>query len=52
MFTYLLPTAIQNQWWFALPLLLVAGAGIAVIVAVLMERFAYRPLRNAPAWRR
>lgn len=48
MFTYLLPTAIQNQWWFALPLLLVAGAGIAVIVAVLMERFAYRPLRNAP----
>ncbi|MDN5930378.1 MAG: branched-chain amino acid ABC transporter permease, partial [Pseudonocardia sp.] len=48
MFTYLLPTAIQNQWWFALPLLLVAGAGIAVLVAVLMERFAYRPLRNAP----
>ncbi|MBW0118210.1 branched-chain amino acid ABC transporter permease [Pseudonocardia sp. KRD-169] len=48
MFTYLLPTAIQNQWWFALPLLLVAGAAIAVIVAVLMERFAYRPLRNAP----
>ncbi|WP_240157321.1 branched-chain amino acid ABC transporter permease [Pseudonocardia broussonetiae] len=48
MFTYLLPTAIQNQWWYALPLLLIAGAGIAVIVAVLMERFAYRPLRNAP----
>ncbi len=48
MFTYLLPTAIQNQWWFALPLLLIAGAGIAVLVAVLMERFAYRPLRNAP----
>ncbi|GAA2556202.1 branched-chain amino acid ABC transporter permease [Pseudonocardia hydrocarbonoxydans] len=48
MFTYLLPTAIQNQWWFALPLLLIAGAAIAVVVAVLMERFAYRPLRNAP----
>ncbi len=48
MFTYLLPTAIQNQWWFALPLLLVAGAAIAVLVGVLMERFAYRPLRNAP----
>lgn len=48
MFTYLLPTAIQNQWWFALPLLLIAGAAIAVLVAVLMERFAYRPLRNAP----
>jgi branched-chain amino acid transport system permease protein len=48
MFTYLLPTVIQNQWWFALPLLLLAGAGVSVGVAVLMERFAYRPLRNAP----
>jgi branched-chain amino acid transport system permease protein len=48
MFTYLLPTAIQNQWYFALPLLLVGGAAVSVGVAVLMERFAYRPLRNAP----
>ncbi len=48
MFTYLLPTALQNQWYFALPLLLVAGAAVSVTVAVLMERFAYRPLRNAP----
>lgn len=48
MFTYLLPTAIQNQWWFALPLLLVAGAAVSIGVAVLTERFAYRPLRNAP----
>jgi branched-chain amino acid transport system permease protein len=48
LFTYMLPVAIQDQWWYALPLMLIAGAGIAVIVAVLMERFAYRPLRNAP----
>jgi branched-chain amino acid transport system permease protein len=48
MFTYLLPTFIQQQWYLALPLLLVAGAAVAVVVAVLMERFAYRPLRNAP----
>ncbi|GAA1323264.1 branched-chain amino acid ABC transporter permease [Pseudonocardia xinjiangensis] len=48
MFTYLLPTFIQQQWYLALPLLLIAGAAVAVTVAVLMERFAYRPLRNAP----
>jgi branched-chain amino acid transport system permease protein len=48
MFTYLLPTVVQQQWWFALPLLLIAGAAISVGVAVLVERFAYRPLRNAP----
>ncbi|MEJ3655313.1 branched-chain amino acid ABC transporter permease [Actinomycetes bacterium KLBMP 9759] len=48
MFTYLLPTFIQQQWYFALPLLLIAGAAVSVGVAVAMERFAYRPLRNAP----
>jgi branched-chain amino acid transport system permease protein len=48
MFTYLLPTFVQQQWYLALPLLLIAGAGVAVAVAVAMERFAYRPLRNAP----
>jgi branched-chain amino acid transport system permease protein len=48
MFTYLLPTFIQQQWYLALPLLLIAGAGVSVAVAVAMERFAYRPLRNAP----
>jgi len=47
-FTYLLPTALQQQWYFALPLLLIGGAAVSVVVAVLMERFAYRPLRNAP----
>ncbi|GAA3098868.1 branched-chain amino acid ABC transporter permease [Pseudonocardia yunnanensis] len=48
MFTYLLPTFVQQQWYLALPLLLIAGAAVAVCVAVAMERFAYRPLRNAP----
>jgi branched-chain amino acid transport system permease protein len=48
MFTYLLPTFVQQQWYLALPLLLIVGAAVAVAVAVAMERFAYRPLRNAP----
>ena len=48
MFTYLLPTVVQQQWYLALPLLLVGGAAVSVVVAVLMERFAYRPLRTAP----
>jgi branched-chain amino acid transport system permease protein len=48
MFTFLLPTFIRQQWYLALPLLLIGGAAVSVAVAVLMERFAYRPLRNAP----
>ena len=47
-FTYLLPTFVQQQWYLALPLLLLVGAGVSTLVAVLMERFAYRPLRGAP----
>jgi branched-chain amino acid transport system permease protein len=48
MFTYVLPTAWQQQWYIALPLLLLAGALVATVIAVAMERFAYRPLRGAP----
>jgi branched-chain amino acid transport system permease protein len=48
MFTYLLPTFVTQQWYLALPLLLIGGAGVSILIAVLMERFAYRPLRNAP----
>jgi branched-chain amino acid transport system permease protein len=47
-FTYLLPGAIKNQWYLALPILVIAAALVSVVVAVLMERFAYRPLRGAP----
>jgi branched-chain amino acid transport system permease protein len=32
----------------ALPLMLIGGIAASVIIAVIMERFAYRPLRNAP----
>ena len=31
-----------------LPLMLIGGVAVAVGVALLTERFAYRPLRNAP----
>lgn len=48
MFTYLLPTVVANQWWVVLPVLVVVAAAVSVLVAVVMERFAYRPLRNAP----
>ena len=47
-FTYLLPTALQQQWYLTLPILLVAGALVSVLIAVAMERLAYRPLRGAP----
>ena len=47
-FTYLLPTSVQRQWYLALPLLLIAGAGISTLLGVLIERLAYRPLRGAP----
>jgi branched-chain amino acid transport system permease protein len=34
--------------WAALPLMLAGGALVSVVIAVGAERFAYRPLRNAP----
>lgn len=48
MTTYLLPTFPQQRWYLVLPLLLVGGAAVSAAVAVAMERFAYRPLRDAP----
>lgn len=48
LFSYVLPTYVQDHWYLALPLLLVVGAAVAAGVALAMERFAYRPLRNAP----
>ena len=45
--TYLaLPKSISI--WFALPLMILGGIATSVVIAVLAERFAYRPLRNAP----
>jgi len=34
--------------WWVLPIMIVGAVVCSVVVAVLMERFAYRPLRNAP----
>src|SRR6476659_8638684 len=48
MFTYVLPSAWQQQWYLILPPMLLAAAAVSVLVAVAMERFAYRPLRAAP----
>ena len=48
MFTYVLPSTWQQQWYLVLPPMLLAAAAVSVLVAVAMERFAYRPLRAAP----
>ena len=44
----LLPPALAQRWYLALPLLLIAGVVVSVVVGVATERLAYRPLRNAP----
>jgi len=38
----------ESQAIWMLPLMLIGGVTVAVLVALLTERFAYRPLRNAP----
>jgi branched-chain amino acid transport system permease protein len=43
-----IPTDMQEQHLISLPLCLLVGIIWAVAAAVLMERVAYRPLRNAP----
>jgi branched-chain amino acid transport system permease protein len=48
MFKYILPDSVRRNSYVALPLVLLAAVVVAVITAVLMERLAYRPLRNAP----
>jgi branched-chain amino acid transport system permease protein len=40
MCAYLLPANLAEQWYFALPLLLVGGAVVSVAVAAVRERFA------------
>jgi len=47
-YRWMLPQSWQEQWYIALPLMLLGGVVVAVVIAVIMERFAYRPLRNAP----
>jgi branched-chain amino acid transport system permease protein len=43
-----MPSSIQQHNLIALPICLIVGIIWSVIAALLMERFAYRPLRNAP----
>src|SRR5674536_172425 len=43
-----LPAALGRNVWIALPLVLLGAMATSVVTGVLMERFAYRPLRNAP----
>ncbi|WP_199438856.1 branched-chain amino acid ABC transporter permease [Umezawaea beigongshangensis] len=47
-YTWLLPQGIKDSWVLSLPLMLLGGVVVAVVIALIMERFAYRPLRNAP----
>jgi branched-chain amino acid transport system permease protein len=47
-YTWLVPDAVKDVWYVALPLVLLGGVAISVAIAVIMERLAYRPLRNAP----
>ena len=47
-YRWVLPESVQDDWYISLPAMLVGGVIVAVVIAVLMERFAYRPLRNAP----
>jgi branched-chain amino acid transport system permease protein len=45
---FVLPDDLKTNGWVSLPLMLVGGVIVSVTIAVLTERFAYRPLRNAP----
>lgn len=45
--TYLALFRGQTSWWI-LPIMIVGAIAAAVGTAILMERFAYRPLRHAP----
>jgi branched-chain amino acid transport system permease protein len=47
-YRWVLPESVRDDWYISLPAMLVGGVVVAVVIAVLMERFAYRPLRNAP----
>jgi branched-chain amino acid transport system permease protein len=47
-YRYWLPASLAANAWVALPAVLLVAVAAAVVTAVLMERLAYRPLRNAP----
>ncbi len=45
---WVLPDSLAGNAWVALAVMLVVAVAVSVAVAVLMERLAYRPLRDAP----
>jgi branched-chain amino acid transport system permease protein len=45
---WVLPESVRDDWYITLPAMLIGSVVVAVVIAVAMERFAYRPLRNAP----
>jgi branched-chain amino acid transport system permease protein len=45
---WVLPESVRDDWYITLPAMLIGSVVVAVAIAVVMERFAYRPLRNAP----
>lgn len=47
-FTWAIPEGVKGTWYITLPLMVIAGAVVSMLIALIMERFAYRPLRNAP----
>jgi branched-chain amino acid transport system permease protein len=47
-FNHFIPEAWRDNAFVTLPLVMLAAMVASTVVAVLAERFAYRPLRNAP----
>jgi branched-chain amino acid transport system permease protein len=47
-YRYWLPDSLASNAWVALPAVLIVAIAVAVGVALVVERLAYRPLRNAP----
>jgi len=47
-YNHFIPESLQTNHCVALPLVIVAAMAASTAVAVAAERFAYRPLRNAP----
>ena len=48
MYRYVLPESLQSNVLVVLPTVMLAAIVVSVITALLVERLAYRPLRNAP----
>jgi branched-chain amino acid transport system permease protein len=46
-YNVLLPDSIARKAWVAIPLMIVVAAAVSTLLAVAMERIAYRPLRKA-----